>query len=429
MSSSRVFRSRSVPSATPMRVSSPISRLRFAASARARAVSARAAASRYPARTATRSCRGPTGCRTKPESSSEGISAGRSGSPSRPSATIAPPASMNARSTSSGKAERLSESSTNTVGRSSTTRSRGVRTSRDSIWALSRAGRTAAGAQEDVWSSRYLTSRVLDALEPLPRLRVLREDGQCPLVHLHGLVLLAAVLVQQRFGVERQRLGRDLPAGPRIRGLPREPWQIGVLHQTGAHRPDDLARLDVDEARVEAKVSIEVDEAAGDDVARPHELADLGRCLRRHLARGAEVLLRQELLDLLTLDHPGRGIGSELRDQHPRDSLLEGVEILLVLPVRAAVVERQDGEPRPAVLTVALRGQPRPSPRARDATEQGERHNGADRTRVHSGSPRQRVSVMPSCAATTSAGRPLGRAWRRAAATSASIASSPCSGS
>ena len=133
MSSSSVLRSRSVPRATPMRVSSPISRLRFAASDRARAVSMRAAASRYPARTATSSCRGPTGCFTKPESSSDGISAGRSGSPSRPSATIAPPASTNARSTSTVKIERLSESSTNTVGRSSAISSRGTRASRASI--------------------------------------------------------------------------------------------------------------------------------------------------------------------------------------------------------------------------------------------------------------------------------------------------------
>src|SRR2546430_5782416 len=49
-------------------------------------------------------------------SSSDGISPGRSGSPSRPSATIAPPASTNARSTSTGKIARLSESSPKTGG-------------------------------------------------------------------------------------------------------------------------------------------------------------------------------------------------------------------------------------------------------------------------------------------------------------------------
>ena len=147
-----------MPRATPMRVSSPISRLRLAASDRARAVSARAAASRYPARTATSSWRDPTGGFTKPESSSDGISAGRSGSPSRPSATIAPPASTNARSTSTVKIERLSESSTKTVGRSSTTSSRGTRASRASIWALSSADRTPAGVQAGVCSRRYLTA-------------------------------------------------------------------------------------------------------------------------------------------------------------------------------------------------------------------------------------------------------------------------------
>src|SRR5439155_102666 len=81
MSSSSVLRSRSVPRATPMRVSSPISRLRFAASDRARAVSMRAAASRYPARTATSSCRGPIGSFTKPESRSDGLPAVRPGAP------------------------------------------------------------------------------------------------------------------------------------------------------------------------------------------------------------------------------------------------------------------------------------------------------------------------------------------------------------
>src|SRR6266700_1219157 len=279
MSSSRVFRSRSVPRATPMRVNSPISRLRFAASARARAVSSRAAASRYPARTATSSCRGPTGCFTKPESSSDGISAGRSGSPSRPSATIAPPASTNARSASTGKIARR-------------------------------------GARRRV--APDVTSRVLHALEALLRLGVLREDGQRPLVHLRGLVLLPAILEQERLRIERQRLRRDLTVAPLVRGLSRERRQVGVLHQPSGHGPndveqvvplhairlyfDDLARLHVHQPRVQPEVTVEIDERTGDD-------------------------------------------------------LLQCVEILLVLPVRAAVVERQHGDARSSILATALGAQ------------------------------------------------------------------------
>ena len=176
--SSRDFTSRSVPSATPMRVSSPISRLRLAASARARAVSTRAAASRYPARTATSSCRVPTGWRTNPESSSAGISVGTSVSPLRPRATIAPPASMKARNTSSGNVERLSESSRKTVGRSSTARSRGRRAWRASIWARSSAGPTLVASHAEVCSSRYLMAWSPRARSP-SRHEVLTRCSPC----------------------------------------------------------------------------------------------------------------------------------------------------------------------------------------------------------------------------------------------------------
>src|SRR2546426_45150 len=369
MSSSRVFRSRSVPRATPMRVNSPISRLRFAASDRARAVSMRAAASRYPARTATSSWRGPTGGFTKPESSSEGISAGRSGSPSRPRATIAPPPPP-----------------------------------------------TPAG--------------------PPPW-----KTGRPPVVPPPGFLLLPRILEQGRLGVELRPLGGARPVQPPIRGLPGERGQVGVLHQPSGDGADDveqvvalhavrldlddLAGLHVDEPRVEPEVTVEIDERAGDDVARADELPDLRRGFRGHLARRAEALLREQLLDLLALHHARRRIGGQLRDQHPGDPLLQRVEVLLVLPVRAAVVEGQDGDARSGILAAAL-----PAQLARHRAEQRERQQCGDETPTHRvRSSDQRVSVIPSCAATTSAGRPFVRAWPRAAATRASIASSPCSGS
>src|SRR5213076_2269972 len=138
----------------------------------------RAAASRYPARTATSSCRVPTGWRTNPESSSAGISVGTSVSPLRPRATIAPPASMKARNTSSGNVERLSESSRKTVGRSSTARSRGRRAWRASIWARSSAGPTLVASHAEVCSSRYLMAWSSRARSP-SRHEVLTRCSPC----------------------------------------------------------------------------------------------------------------------------------------------------------------------------------------------------------------------------------------------------------
>src|SRR3989442_16044751 len=258
-----------------------------AASARARAVSTRAAPSRNPARTATSSSRGPAGWLTKPASSAAGICSGTSSSTSRPSATMAPPASTNARSTSRGKSERLSGSSTSTVGRSSTASSRGRRSSRRSTCAPSRIAPTPPGCQEAGCSSRYLTVcrsspwrsppspspgapgaaarglGGLQVLQPLGGLGVLRKRLERPIVHLDRLVLLPAVLVQQRARVVGERVRRDLAARPRLRGLLGERRQARVLHQPLGHAADDveqvvpphvllldlddLARLNVDE--------------------------------------------------------------------------------------------------------------------------------------------------------------------------------------
>src|SRR5437870_231705 len=443
MRSSRDFTSRSVPSATPMRVSSPISRLRLAASARARAVSTRAAASRYPARTATSSCRVPVGWRTKPERSSAGISGGTSASPLRPRATIPPPASTKARSTSSGNTERLSESSTNTVGRSSTARSRGSRVSRISICAPSRAGRTLPGSQAGVCRRRYLKapSRGLDALEARLGLAVVGEDRQRLLIHLDRLVLLPPVLVQQRPRVIRQRLGGNLPAHPLIRRLLRQGRQVRVLHQASRDVLDDLeqvvtlrlvlldlhdlARLDAHEAGVDPKVAVEVDERAQHHVACADQLADFGRGLGVHAPRRSEILLLNQLLDLLALHHPGGRVRRQLRDEHACDALLQRVEVLPVLAVGAAVVERHHGDAGPGVLTPGLRREPA----ARGERDEAERQQCDDPTRTHNMLLDQRVSFIPSCAASTSPGLPFAFARRRAAASSPSMSLSPCSGS
>src|SRR2546429_9294130 len=82
-------------------------------------------------------------------------------------------------------------------------------------------------------------SRVLHALEALLRLGVLREDGQGPLIHLRGLVLLPTVLVQERLRVEGQRLRRNLPIHPRIRCLPRERGQVGAFLEPRGDRADN----------------------------------------------------------------------------------------------------------------------------------------------------------------------------------------------
>src|SRR5439155_14701590 len=49
--------------------------------------------------------------------------------------------------------------------------------------------------------------------------------------------------------------------------------------------------------------------------------------------------------------------GGEIGDHQSRDPLLERVEIVLVLPVRAAVVERKYGDRRTGVLSVGLASQ------------------------------------------------------------------------
>ena len=195
------------------------------------------------------------------------------------------------------------------------------------------------------------------------------------------------------------------------------------LHQVRFHL-HDLAGLGVDDARVEAEVAVEIDKRTGDDVARPGALADLCGGLGIQAARRAEILLLEELLDLSALHDARRGIGRELGNEHPRDALLERVEVLFVLSVRPAVVERHHGDSRTAVLAPTLRAQP-PGCARPDQRERQE-HGEPTRTQMI---PHHRVRVIPSCAASTSAGRPFDLACRRAAASRASIASSPCSGS
>src|SRR5204863_1302519 len=166
------------------------------------AVSARAAASRNPARIATSSRRGLVGCVRKPDRNSVGSPSGTSTSPSRPRATMAPPASTNDRMTSTGKADRLSASSRNTVGRSSATaNSLGCRTARASTCEVSSAGATASGRHIGGCSRTYLKAWVrLGRFHPLQaflRLSVLGEDRDGMGEHLGRLVLLPAILIQQ----------------------------------------------------------------------------------------------------------------------------------------------------------------------------------------------------------------------------------------
>src|SRR6266550_5052094 len=313
INSSSVLMSRSVPSATPIRVSSPISRARCAASPRARAVSARAAASRNPARMATRRRRGLVGWVRNPDRNSVGIPSGTSFSPFRPSATIAPPASTNDRMTSTGNADRLSASRRKTVGRSSVTaRSFAWRTARASTCDVSSAGATASGRHIGGWRRRYLrcSSSRLGALHPLQavlRLSVIGEDVDRAVEHLDGFVFLAVIGIQQRPRVIRERLGRDLTTHALIRRLPLQRWQIGILHQPRRDVADDvehvialhplrlglhdLARLGVHEPDVDAEVAVEIDERAEHDVAGADELADFGGRLRIDAALRAEVLL------------------------------------------------------------------------------------------------------------------------------------------
>src|SRR2546423_5512985 len=95
--------------------------------------------------------------------------------------------------------------------------------------------------------------------------------------------------------------------------------------------------------------------------------------------RRAQVLLVEQLLQRVPLDHPNRGTGGEIGDHQSRDSLLERVEVVLVLSVRAAVVERKDGDPGTRVLSLG------PASRSPDG---GPQQNGGternDRTCEHS---------------------------------------------
>src|SRR6266446_4016591 len=457
--SSSVLISRSVPSATPMRVSSPISRARCAASPRARAVSARAAASRNPARMATRSRRGLVGWVRKPDRNSVGMPSGTSVSPSRPRATIAPPASTNDRMTSTGKIERLSASRRKTVGRSSATISSFAwRTARASTCDVSSAGATASARHSGGCRSKYLTAwprprrgrrqsrsapalltgragapstcrdeerGPLGRLHPLQafvRLSVLGEDLQRVREHVGGLRLVAAVLVQQSARIVGQRFRRNLAAHALVRRLALQRGEIRVLHQPRRDVPDDVehvvalhplrfglhdfACLGVHEADVDAEVTVEVDEGAEHDVAGANELADFGGGLRIDAALRPEVLLVEEVLDFLALDHACRRILRQLGDHHAGDAALEGVEIFLALTVGPTVAEGEDGDTGAGILAALLR--------AEEHRNQAQyRH---DCTRAHSYSFGHRVTFMPSWAATTSSEPPRAFAYLRAAA-------------
>src|SRR5882762_3733257 len=357
INSSSVLRSRSVPRATPMRVSSPISRARCAASPRARAVSARAAASRNPARIATSRRRGLVGWVKNPDRNSVGRLSGTSVSPLRPKATIAPPASTNDRMMSTGKAERLSASSRKTVGRSSVTaRSFAWRTGRASTCEVSSAGATASGRHIGGWRRRYLrcSSSRLGPLHPLQavlRLSVIGEDGDRAVEHLHRLVLLAVIRIEERARVIGQRFGRDLATHVLFRRPPLslQRGQARVLHEPRRDVADDVEHVitlhplrlglhdfsgfRIDQPDVDAEVAVKVDERAHDHVAGADELPDLRGGLRIDATLRAEILLVDQALDFLTLDHARCGILGQLRNHHPGDAALECLEVFLALAV------------------------------------------------------------------------------------------------
>lgn len=138
-----------------------------------------------------------------------------------------------------------------------------------------------------------------------------------------------------------------------------------------------------------------------------------------HATLRAEILLVDEALNFLALDHACGGILGQLRDHHSGDAALEGVEVFFALAVGAAIVEGENGDAGAGILVALLRSQ-------EHRNQAQHRH---DCTHAHSYSSGHRVTFMPSSAATTSSDPPRDFANLRAAASKASISLSPCSGS
>src|SRR5690348_9809577 len=289
-------------------------------------------------------------------------------------------------------------------------------------------------------------SALLLLLQAFLRRDVIREDVQRGLVHLDGLLLVAAVMIEERAGVEGQRLGRDGLAhalGSHVLGQGRE---AGVFHQALRHvrhdaeqlvlrrglrlRLHDFGRLDVDQPDVEAPVGAVGDERPRHRVLGPDDLADLRGSLRIHAARGVEILLVGKLLDLLALHHAPGVIRLELVDHHPREATLQGRHIRRILHADgSAIFEGEDGDARTGD---GPRGLLRDcAPRETDQGEQGQHRTRTHRVLLGSKTPvgTHNVSCSPSRAARTSPGPPSFFASLRAAARTSSIAPSECSGS
>ena len=180
---------------------------------------------------------------------------------------------------------------------------------------------------------------------------------------------------------------------------------------------DDLARLDVHEARVHAEVAVEVDEGAEHDVARPDQLADLGARQGVHPARACRGSARRAASGCLTLDHAGCRILARARRSASPRCPFAGRRSSPCPGRRTRRCRTASRRSRAGCQTCAP-GLPRRQRRARGVR----RTDSHARTRAHIRSPSgQRVSFMPSCAASTSSGRPRRRACWRAAATSSSI--------
>src|SRR6187399_38969 len=216
----------------------------------------------------------------------------------------------------------------------------------------------------------------VDLLQPFLRLRVLGEDLQGLVVVLGRFGFVAAVLIEQSAAVVGECLGRHVARLARLAHVGGKRRQLGLRHQLLGHRLDDLEQflallelrivghhlhdftgLHVDDARINPELAIEVDEVAHDHVFRADQLPDLGGGGGVDPALLAQVLLVEEPLRFAAVHDTRGGVLCQLADEHSRDALFQGIEVLLVLAVGPAVLERQDRDAGPRILRDAHRGQ------------------------------------------------------------------------
>src|SRR6266496_2495335 len=125
-------------------------------------------------------------------------------------------------------------------------------------------------------------------------------------------------------------------------------------------------------------------------------------------------------------------IRRQLGDQHRREPALQGVEVLLVLPERAAVHKRKHGDSRPGILAARLPGQPTDQPRHRRAyrydspthIRSSVRESGACLL-APPALRRVRLAAAPLCAPPSAADRASGRRARARDGTTPAVSPSP----